>query len=107
MKRSVLSVLVLLAALTGLAVARQQKVSGQQLQLPAPTSQQPQIKFTADFTERENNVFHFRGNVEARITSLRPGEDHFVIHADEMDYNSASRDIEPRGNVHVTIEKAQ
>jgi hypothetical protein len=54
-------------------------------------------------------ILHLSGNVEVRVITCGPGQDHsdacsvgsVVMHADAVDYNEKTGEIQPSGNVHV------
>ena len=54
-------------------------------------------------------ILHLSGNVEVRIITCAPGQNRsdvcdmgsMVLHADTVDYNEKTGEIQPSGNVHV------
>jgi hypothetical protein len=62
-----------------------------------------------DVSESGATILHLSGNVEVRVITCGPGQDRsdacsvgsMVLHADTVDYNEKTGEIQPSGNVHV------
>jgi hypothetical protein len=62
-----------------------------------------------DVSSSGATILHLSGNVEVRVIACSPGQDRsdacsvgsMVLHADAVDYNETTGDIQPSGNVHV------
>jgi hypothetical protein len=80
-----------------------------------PDSSPGRVILTASSAQRDVSasgatILHLTGNVEARVITCRPGQDRsdardvgsMVLHADAVDYNEKTGEIQPRGNVQVT-----
>jgi lipopolysaccharide assembly outer membrane protein LptD (OstA) len=85
---------------------------------PIPGSPGARVALTASSADRDlstrtsESIIHLKGNVEARmINCVFPSRQSgavvcgysTVVHADEVDYNEKTGEIEPHGNVRVTL----
>jgi hypothetical protein len=79
-----------------------------------PDSNPGRVVLTASSAQRDMSangatILHLTGNVEVRVITCGPGQDHsdacsvgsVVMHADAVDYNEKTGEIQPSGNVHV------
>jgi hypothetical protein len=79
-----------------------------------PESSPGRVVLTASSAQRDVSasgatILHLSGNVEVRVITCGPGQDHsdacsvgsMVMHADAADYNERTGEIQPSGNVHV------
>jgi lipopolysaccharide assembly outer membrane protein LptD (OstA) len=84
---------------------------------PFPQSSPGRVELTASNIQRDlsskerESIIHLRGNVEVRMVTCGPaGRDDamacdkgsMVLHADEVDYNEKTGEINARGDVRVT-----
>lgn len=80
-----------------------------------PDSSPGRIVLTASSAQRDVSasgatILHLSGNVEVRVITCGPGQDRsdacdvgsVVLHADAVDYNEKTGEIQPSGNVQVT-----
>jgi hypothetical protein len=79
-----------------------------------PDSSPGRVVLTASSAQRDVSasgatILHLTGNVEVRVITCGPGQDRsdacsvgsVVMHADAVDYNEKTGEIQPSGNVQV------
>jgi hypothetical protein len=79
-----------------------------------PDNSPGRVVLTASSAQRDVSasgatILHLSGNVEVRVITCGPGQDRsdacnvgsMVLHADAVDYNEKTGEIQPSGNVHV------
>jgi hypothetical protein len=79
-----------------------------------PDSSPGRVVLSASSAQRDVSasgatILHLSGNVEVRVITCGPGQDRsdacsvgsVVMHADAVDYNEKTGEIQPSGNVHV------
>jgi lipopolysaccharide assembly outer membrane protein LptD (OstA) len=79
-----------------------------------PESSPGRVELTASSAKRDVSgsgatILHLSGDVEMRMITCRPGQDRaivcdqgsMVLHADTVDYNEKTGEIQASGNVHV------
>jgi hypothetical protein len=112
-----MKLLTLILVICSFAIAAPQ-ASGQETRLHLtrffPDSSPGRIVLSALSAQRDVSasgatILHLSGNVEVRVIACGPGQDHsdvcsvgsMVLHADAVDYNEKTGEIQPSGNVHV------
>ena len=103
------------------AICQESKTPPERLHIerPFPERGTGSIKVTASTIQRDlsskerESIIQLRGNVEVRMITCGPtghsGHDDFMtcgkgsmlLHADEVDYNEKTGEIDARGNVHI------
>ena len=84
-----------------------------------PESSPGQVELTASSAQRDlsssgETILHLSGNVEVRMITCGSGQDRavvcdrgsMVLHADAVDYNEKTGEIQASGNVHLAPYRA-
>jgi hypothetical protein len=112
-----MKLLTLVLVICSFAVAAHQ-ATGQETRLHLtrffPDSNPGRVVLSAFSAQRDVSadgatILHLSGNVEVRVIACGPGQDRsdacsvgsMVMHADAVDYNEKTGEIQPSGNVHV------